>query len=242
MLRRWEASQAFHKHLLHGAPRLLMSVPHQRWARITVAVSKTHWFLRECLNGGLSSSGSLPSVPAAIPLCNPTTALRGSLALCSNGIQAPSCSRKYPHTWEALSLNHLALESQNPWDWTQNQTFLHPPSPENHITPSGLCLGDWSHMEVTLWVQPGAQQGSDSVQSVWSLPKTAGRTSILLKPSPNQHKDCFVHPKDLQLWVCVWTDRLRDRDKSPFRGLWCCLHFYFIQLLFNTKCTNPFSH
>lgn len=47
-------------------------------------------------------------------------------------------------------------------------------------------------------------------------PKNSWKNFQLLKPSPNQHKDCFVHPKDLQLGVCVWTDRLRDRDKSPF--------------------------
>lgn len=218
MLRRWETSQAFHKHL-RIAPRLLMSVPCQRWARITVIVSKTHWFLGECLNGGLSSSGSLPSVPASIPLCSPMTVLRGNLALCFNGIQAPSCSREYLQTWEALSLNHLALESQNLRLNTKANlppaTILRAP----HNPQWDLFRGLIPHGSYPMRVQPGAQQGSDSVQSVWSVPKSAGRASILLKPSPNQHKDCFVHPKDLQLWGCVWTDRLRDRDKSPFSVL-----------------------
>lgn len=48
---------------------------------------------------------------------------------------------------------------------------------------------------------------SPSIVPVWSLPETAGRTSILFKPSPNQQQDCFAHPKDLQLWVLVWRDR-----------------------------------
>ena len=196
MLRRWETSQAFHKHLPHVAQRLLTCVSHQRWARITATVNQTHWFLGEHLNGGLSSSGSLPSVSASIPPCSPTTALRGNTALRLNGVQAPSCSRKHLRTLEALSLHHLALGRQEACDWAENQTLLQPPPSEHHVTPSGLCLLVQVQVltdpmwQVTLWdfskeLSISVGLWSPSIVPVWSLPETAGRTSILFKPSPN---------------------------------------------------------
>lgn len=136
---RWEASQAFHKHFLPVTQRLLMCACHSRDGHeLQLAVIQTCWLSGERVSGSLPSSGSPLSSSAPIPQCRPTTALRGRIALCLNGIQDSSCSRKYLHTLEALSLNYFTLGKQEAVD--QQETLLQPPSSEHHVTPSGLCL------------------------------------------------------------------------------------------------------